>query len=220
MTSSENGYFIDQPNEFTRRDIGDGWRVSRRKIDPSTGISETVWSQTLKDDHLSSYIRLSQNSKWLGTSGREFTVFDTETGGIVFTHPEVTYRATEFSRLRSILPENATIADVGNLGGIDFVNNSLVTYRTRGNTDPCNRKPGEKYDNTKWRECIKELRKQGRYRTYYDVYEMDNIELESSPSYRTEVYRESNCMPTNTNWRGLLNINGELAYRSQIRAEN
>lgn len=220
LTSSENGYLIDQPNEFTWGETGDGWKISRRKIDPSTGNSEALWSRTLKDDHLSSFIRLSQNGKWMGVSGREFTVFDTETGEIVFTYPEVAYRATLFDRLKPVLPENATIADVGDFRGIYFVNNALVTHRSRGNTDPCNTKPGEQYDNTKWRECVKELRMQGRYRTYYDVFELDNIELDSSPSYRTEVYRESNCMPTQTDWRGLLNLDGELAYRPQIRIED
>ncbi|MCY3885572.1 MAG: hypothetical protein OXG24_11740 [Gammaproteobacteria bacterium] len=202
LTSSENGYFVEHPYELMHEEMGVYWNVKRMKLDPSTGSVETLWSRELNERYISrGGIDLSQNGNWLGISAGwandwEYNVLDTETGETIFRFPYKTDSATILARLKPILPENATMEDVGEYRGMNFVGNSLLTYRSRGNNEPCMVGPEVYFeDSAEWRECMRELRLEDRYRTFYDVYEMDTIELESSPSYRIERYNESSCVP-------------------------
>ncbi len=215
LTSSENGYFVDSPDELEPHEFGDVWQVTRRRIDVSNGETEDLWSRRLHIHNHSGRLSISQNGEWLGLSGYDYTVLDTETGETVFSYPSAGDPEAKLARLRPVLPEGATIDDMGRQGSIGFRGNTLVVYRRHGDTEACSKKPGEPYDPIRRRECIKELRLLGKYREFFDVYEMDSIELDSSPSYAVEVYSESGCMPANGRWRGLLERGGELVYRSE-----
>ncbi len=215
LTSSENGYFVDRPDELAPDEVGDVWQVTRRRLDASTGTSEVLWSRRVDVSNHHGLLSLSQNGRWLGLSGWNYKVLDTKSGETVFDFPRAPDRKAVFSRIAPALPDSATLADVGSIGSIRFRGNSLVSFRRVGDTSPCSTKKGEKYDDRKWRECIRDLRLQGRYRTFFDVFEMDNIELDSPPTYITEVFRESSCMPANSPRRGLIDLDGQLAFRPQ-----
>ena len=215
LTSSENGYFVDRPNELAPDEVGDVWQVSRRRLDPSKGVSEVLWTSRVHVKHHGGLLSISQNGKWLGLSGWNYRVLDTESGDTIFNFPRAPDRKAVFSRIAPALPDGATLADVGSIGSIRFRGNSLVSFRRVGDTSACSTKKGEEYDDRKWRQCIRDLRLQGRYRTFFDVFEMDNIELDSPPTYITEVFEESSCMPANSPRRGLIDLDGQLAFRRQ-----
>ena len=215
LTSSENGYFVDRPDELAPEERGDVWQVSRKRIDPSKGETEVLWSSRVYVRHHDGMLSLSQNGKWLGVDGWNYKVLDTSTGETVFDFPESPDREAVLARLAPALPDGATLEDIGRIGHIWFSGNSLVSFRMVGDTSPCSTKKGEKYDNRKWRQCIRELRLQGRYRTFFDVFDMSNIELDGPPTYITEVFEESNCMPANSPRRGLIDLDGQLAFRPQ-----
>ncbi len=215
LTSSENGYFVDRPDDLEPEERGDVWQVSRKRIDPSKGETEVLWSSRVYVRHHDGMLSLSQNGKWLGVDGWNYKVLDTNTGETVFDFPESPDREAVLARLAPALPDGATLAYIGRIGHIWFSGNSLVSFRMVGDTSPCSTKKGEKYDNRKWRQCIRELRLQGRYRTFFDVFDMSNIELDGPPTYITEVFEESNCMPANSPRRGLIDLDGQLAFRPQ-----
>ena len=215
LTSSENGYFVYRPDELAPDEVGDVWQVTRRRLDASTGTSEVLWSRRVDVSNHHGLLSLSQNGKWLGLSGWNYKVLDTESGETVFDFPRAPDRNAVLERLAPTLPDGATLADVGSIGSIGFRGNSLVSFRRVGDTTPCSTKKGEKYDDRKWRQCIRDLRLQGRYHTFFDVFELNNIELDSPPTYITEVFRESSCMPSTSPMRGLVDLDGQLAFRPQ-----
>lgn len=213
LTSSENGYFVDWPDELAPEERGDVWQVTRKRIDPTKGETEVLWSSRVYVKSHDGMLSLSQNGRWLGVDGWNYKVLDTSTGETVFDFPESPDREAVLARLAPVLPVGATLEDVGWYGNMRFLGNSLVGYRRVGDISSCSTKKGEKYDNRKWRECIRELRLQGRYRTFYDVFDMSNTEIDSPPEFITEVFRESNCMPANSPKRGLIDLDGHLAFR-------
>ena len=215
LTSSENGYFVDRPDELAPEERGDVWQVTRKRIDPSKGETEELWSSRVYVKNHDGELSLSQNGRWLGVDGWNYKVLDTRTGETVFDFPRAPHRQAVLARIAPALPDGATLADVGRIGHIWFSGNSLVSFRRVGDLRSCSTKEGEKYDNRKWRQCIRDLRLQGRYRTFFDVFEMDNIELDGPPTYITEVFEESNCMPANSPRRGLIDLDGQLAFRPQ-----
>ncbi len=48
LTSSENGYFVDSPDDLEPHEFGDVWQVTRRRIDVSNGETEDLWSRRLR----------------------------------------------------------------------------------------------------------------------------------------------------------------------------
>lgn len=219
LTSSENGYFVDRPDDLKPGEFGDVWQVTRRRIDVANDETQDIWSKRLPIRNHGGHLSISQNGKWLGMSGYDYKVLDTETGETIFSYPSAGNPEAKLARLSPVLPLGATIADMGTESYMGFRGNTLVAYRQYGDTEACSRKPGEPWDAVKWRECIKRLRLRGMSREFYDIYEMDSIQLDSSPSYTVEVYSESNCMPAQKRWRGLLDLDGELAYRSEQKFE-
>ncbi len=219
LTSSELGYFVSVPEELDPIDFGNVWQVTKRRLDPSRGETEDLWSKRIEIREHHGLLSISQNGKWLGMSGYDYKVLDTENGEAIFSFPSAGNPSAKLARLAPILDEGATEKDMGLEGFMGFEGNVLVGYRTYGNTDSCRTKPGERYNDVKRRECIKTLRLQGLYREYYDIYDMNSIELDSSPAFTTQVYSESSCMPMDGLWRGLLDIDGKLAYRSYQPSE-
>jgi hypothetical protein len=220
LTSSENGYFVDRPDELSAEEAGKVWQVTRRRIDAASGSVEDLWTQRIHIERHYGGLTLSSNGRWLGMMGWDYKVFDTETGETIFTYPLAGNPTEKLARLAPVLPDGASISDMGRNGHVRFIGDSLVVFRIYGDTSSCSPKHGEEYDEVKRRECIRDLRLQDKYRTYFDVYDMNTIELESSPSYTTEVFEESTCMPALNSWSGLVDIDGQLAYRSQLRLEN
>lgn len=213
LTSSENGYFVQHPNDIDPDESEGGWRVSKRRLRSSTREFEELWSVELNVRKLSGLMSLSENGKWLGLSGNEYMVLDTDTGETIFTFPYGSNREAQLVRLAPNLAEGATIDDIGQYGDLRFKGNHLVGYRILGGTSWCSQKSGEEYDRIKERECIRESRLLGKLKEFFDIYDMNSIELSSSPTYTTEVYSESNCNPANPGWKGLVNVDGKLAFR-------
>jgi hypothetical protein len=213
LTSSEIGYFVGLPDELDPRDYGEVWQVTKRRLDLSRGETEDLWSRRVESREHHGDLSISQNGRWLGMKGWDYKVLDTETGETIFSFPYAGDPPAKLARLAPVLGEGATEEDMGRQGSMRFKGDVLVGYRKYGNTDPCSTKPGEQYSAVKRRECIKSLRLQGLYREYFDIYDMNSIELDSSPAFTTQVYSESNCMPSDGQWRGLLDIDGKLAYR-------
>lgn len=220
LTSSENGYFVDRPDELNAGEAGKVWQVTRRKIDAAGGTVEEVWTRRIHIEHHYGELTLSSSGRWLGMSGWDYKVFDTETGETIFTYPLAGNPGEKLSRLAPVLPDGATVADMGRHGQVRFIGDSLVVFRIYGDTSSCNPKPGDENYVVKRKECIRDLRLLDEYRTYFDVYDMNTIELESSPTYTTEVFEESTCMPALNSWSGLIDIDGQLAYRPQLAPEN
>lgn len=215
LTSSENGYFVDSPDDVDPHEFGDVWQVTRRRIDASNDEVVDLWSKRLHIRKHDGELSISQDGQWLGLSGYEYKVLNTETGETVFSYPSAGDPEAKLARLLPVLPEGATVDDLGRESFVGFEGNTLVVYRTYGDTEACSTEPGEPWDPVRYRECIKEQRLLGRYQEFYDIYEMDSIQLDSSPSYTVEVYSESDCGPANGRWRGLLERDGELVYRSE-----
>ena len=215
LTSSENIYFVHSPDDVEPHEVGNVWQVTRRRIDASNDEAVDLWSKRLHIPNHGGAMSISQNGKWLGLSGYEYKVLDTETGETVFSYPSAGDPEAKLERLLPVLPEGATVDDMGRERSVRFSGDTLVVYRTYGDTEACSKKPGEPWDPVRYRECIKEQRLLGRYQEFYDIYEMDSIQLDSSPSYTVEVFSESDCGPANGRWRGLLDLEGELVYRSE-----
>ena len=57
----------------------------------------------------------------MAIGGLNFHLFDAETGRVAFTYPKVGHHEEQLARLASVVGENATTADLGRLGGINFV---------------------------------------------------------------------------------------------------
>ena len=220
LTSSENGYFVHSPGDLEPHEVGDVWQVIRRRIDASNDEFVDLWSKRLHIRNHGGAMSISHNGKWLGLKGYEYKVLDTETGETVFSYPSAGDPEAKLARLLPVLPEGATVDDLGRQGSMRFSGDTLLVYRTYGDTEACSRKPGEPWDPVRYRECIKEQRLLGRYQEFYDIYEMDSIQLDSSPSYTVETYSESDCGPANGRWRGLLERDGELVYRSEQSANS
>lgn len=214
LTSSENGYFVDRPEELTAEESGSVWQVTRRRLDPTNDEIVELWGRRLRVDWFGCRLSLSQNGKWLGFSGWDYKVLNTATGETVFKFPYAGNPAAILARLAPVLPEGTAEEEMGRHGSMKFDGNHLVAYRIRGNATACGRAPGEPWDPIKWRECLKEQRLNGTYQEFFDVWDMSTIEPESSPTFATQVYSESDCMPANPPWRGLIDVDGQLAYRA------
>lgn len=213
LTSSELGYFVNMPDEDMAKEFGDVWKVSRNKLNFETGLVENVWSQHVFVDTYGGSLEISDNRKWLIVNGYRVHVLDAKSGDILFHFPTVRDKQTQLKRLVNVLPENATTSDLGRLGGVGFTGNHLYFYRTYGSNRACNRVIHSRSDHIESKECERVLRKKGHYRVVHDIYEMDDIELGSLPSYRTDLVRETSCNRAMPTYRGLLEVDGRLVFR-------
>ncbi|MCY3884060.1 MAG: hypothetical protein OXG24_04005 [Gammaproteobacteria bacterium] len=215
LTSSEYGYYVDRPDDLDPEEVGDVWEVTARRLDPSTGDSADLWSTRLSVRKHYGLLSLSENGKWLGLSGWDYKVLDTENGETIFDFPYAGNPEAQLARLAPILAEGATEADLGTLSHMRFRGNYLVGYRIVGDASSCSKKSGGER-----LECLRDLRLRGLYGNFFDVYDMSTIELNGSPSFTTEVYRESTCMPASSGWKGLVELNGKLAFQPVRTIEN
>ena len=220
LTSSEHGYFVDYPDDLDPHDVGSEWKVTRRRLDPSRGDAEELWSSRLTVRHYGGGLSLSENGKWLGLSGWDYKVLETESGETIFDFPYSGKPQARLNRLTPVLAEAASVTDMGSLGHMGFKGNFLVGYRTVGDASSCSKKHGEKWDRVKERKCLRDLRLRGLYRSFFDIYNMSSIELNGTPSYSIEVYPESNCRPASSGWKGLVELDGSLGFKAVPDIEN
>lgn len=170
--------------------------------------------------HHGRLLSISQNGKWLGLSGWKYNVLDADLGETIFDFSSAPDRKAVLDRLAPIMPDSATLADVGRIGSIRFRGNTLVSFSRVGDTSSCSTKKGEKCDGRKWKQRIGNLRLRDCFRTFCHVFDMNDIEIDSALACITEVFEESNCMPTNSPKRGLIDLDGQLAFRPQQDSSN
>lgn len=220
LPSSERSYYVDRPDDLDSVQVEDTWEVTARRLDPSTGDFVDLWSARLSVRNYNGDLSLSENGRWLGLRGWDYKVLDTENGETTFDFPMAGNPEARLARLAPILGEGATEADLGTLSNMDFKGNYLVGYRIVGDASSCRKRSGEQWDRVKHLECLRDLRLRGLYGNFFDVYDMSTIELNGSPSFTTEVYRESTCMPASSGWKGLVELNGNLAFQPVPAIEN
>ena len=117
-------------------------------------------------EHFSGNMRLSRNGKWLGLSAWDYVVLSAETGETRFRFRTVDNVRREFERIRSVLPANASVSDIGTMQGAFFFEDYLIFGRRIGSLTGCSLKQGQTYDPTRYRECIREHRIRGKYRVF------------------------------------------------------
>lgn len=215
LSSSELGYYVDRPDDLDADEVGDVWEVTARRLDPSIGSSTELWSTRLSVRKHYGGLSLSENGRWLGLRGWDYKVLDTENGETIFDFPKTGNPEARLARLAPILGEGATDADLGTLSHMRFRGDYLVGYRIVGDASSCSEKSGGER-----LECLRDLRLRGLYGNFFDVYDMSTIELNGSPSFTTEVYRESTCMPASSGWKGLVELNGNLTFQPVPAIEN
>lgn len=220
LTSSGTGYFVDLPDTDKAKEFGDVWKISRRKLNFETENVEDVWSRHYSFDSFHGTMAISENRSWLLLDGWRVHVLDTDTGDLKFKFPSTRDKESQLARLANVLPANATTSDLGRLGGVGFQGNLLSFYRSYGSIGSCSRVIRKHKDRLESLECKRQLRMKGRYRTVYDIYKMEDIEIDSLPNYRTEVYRDTSCNEATSTYRGLLNDDGRLVFRQSDSREN
>ncbi len=213
LTSSEEGYFVDHPTDIEPKDLGEVWRVSRRKFDFATGVTRDVWSRNIPLENFDGSIQLSDNGAWLALDAWNFEVIDTSTGNTAFSFPAVGSESEQLHRLTSVLGPDASAQELGRLSSRRLHGNKLMFLREFGQLS-CSTKPGEEYDRKRYNECVLDHRQKGLYRSFYDVYDMNKIQQDSQPDFRVEVFRDSKCVKGTDSYRGLQNVEGKLTFLS------
>ena len=212
LVSSSEGYFVDPP-ESRARGV---WRITKRRLDARAGTTEDVWKSTLDLTEFFGRLSISDDGRYLGVHGWDFQVLDTETGRTLFEYPTVGQKDRRLAMLASVLGEDPSPADLGDLTDITFRDGNMLFFRQFGSHD-CSTPPGEEYDDVRYRECVRDHREKGRYRTVFDAYDLATLAPDSQPMYRAEVYRETNCMAGDMPFRGLQDVGGTLTYLTEVR---
>lgn len=192
-------------------------RVVKRVYEPTVhhGEIKTPWSRTLDLDGMGR-LRLSENGKWLAVGKTHLHVLNTENGETVFAFPttaslgrhlsskdrrQVVVRPdgrrrtweghlkdlAALSRLTSILGPDASPSDVGGVSHITFRGDRLLMHRTTGTGSPNKRR-------------------------YYDVFDLNGIQIDSPPTFRIELNRSYGCHAGDFYTQGLQIHDGELTY--------
>lgn len=206
LTSSEEGYFV----------LGeeDGPRIARRRFsyEPGEEPVEEVWS--VRPTQLRRYydgrIVLAGNGAWLAVPDWNLLVLDTTTGETLFEYPLAGDKEAELARLASVLPQGATVADVGGVGGVRFLGNDLLLSRKVGSNKACVFHGMQ--SRRKLYECHAELRRRGVYARVVDIFHMETIDRFSQPDSRIEVGPDIPCGAGNHPVRGLQNHQGRLTF--------
>lgn len=205
FASSTAGYFAE-PLES-----GDGgwrqWRVVGRQFEFGSAPSVSLqWSRELNLRHFTGHMFLGGNGQWLAIRSWNFQVLDTRTGTTVFEYPRAGDKGAERTRLASVLPANATLRDVGAVTSERFEGDALVLRRRIGSSSPCHgREPGD------YNDCLADLRRRGAYRTVMDVFDMNNVQLDSQPDYRLALNPAAPCQRPTVGAGHLVVEEGELA---------
>ena len=200
--SAESGSFEVVKREY--RGYGDEAGPQRRD----------AWTHAIPASHVGLMV-LSDNGAWLALdAGQRTWAFDADTGELVFAFPsteDVSLRIPQESwyekvpggdlnllqqawgaaalvRLRGVLGPEATVDQVGSLGGVGFRGNWLMLYRSVG--------------------------RGARARQYYDVFDLATAEIDSPPEFRVEA--DHGCAAGDF-VRGLQKHDGRLTYLNTRR---
>lgn len=196
-------------------------RIVKRSYGPAPrqGKFTTLWSRTL-DLNGVGQLDLSDNGKWLAVGSSHLHVLNAETGETVFAFPTLENLSRHLSaeekrqivvrpdgrrrtweghlndvaalaRLRSVLGPDASLTDVGG-GGIDFRGDRLLMYRTTNIGSP-------------------------NARRYQDVFDLEGIDIDGPPTFRTEWNRDYRCHSGDFYTQGLQIHDGELTYLTTAR---
>ncbi len=212
LSSSTNGYFVDLPKTTGSRERSQFWTVYRKELHPEERKENVIWRRTIELDHFSRNMQLSPNGRWLVLSAWEYVVLSAETGETRFRYRAVDNIRREFERLRSVLPDGATVSDIGSIGGASFFEDYLIFSRSIGTAKGCALKPGQAFDRTRYRECLRLQRLAGRYRWFHDVFDLNEVSVDGGPIFRREIFRDTSCSEANSRLPGLIVRNGVLAY--------
>ena len=155
-----------------------------------------VWSQEINLEHFSETMRLSNDGAWLILNAWVIQVLDTQTGKTVFTWPHaMPYDEEQLARLSTVLPPDATIADVGGVGSVNIFDGQLLLYR-------------------------KVQRAARRFSYSFDVFDMTGIVPDSKPNFRIPVSWGDRCLEGDFALRGLQDVDGALTYLTEKRGSH
>ena len=212
LSSSSNRYFIDPPNATGARDPRRSWTVSRKELRADGSDKRVIWQRSIELEHFSRNMHLSRNGRWLALNAWEIVVLSAETGETRFHYRTVNNVKREFARLRPVLPDGATVSDLGSVGSSFFIEDYLIFSRRIGTSSGCDNKPGQTFDAARYRACLRDQRLLGKYRWFQDVFDMNDGTVDGSPIFRREVFRDTSCSEANSPLPGLMVRNGVLAY--------
>ena len=212
FADSTNMFFVDYVKPFIAKERVKPWTISHKELDYKTGSEKILWKRTMELMHFSGTMRLSTNGKWLALSSWDYTVVSTDIGDTKLKFPIAGDDVKQLKLLRSVLPKNPDFSDMGEVVNSSFSGDKLVFSRTIGNTSDCYIKPGEVWDFRKDRLCERELRLSGKYRTFQDVFDLNIVPIDGSPTFRMEVINDTPCSVTHSPLPHLYVDQGEMKY--------
>ena len=213
--NSKEWYFVEYPaDRSVLKDDRIAWPVYRKQLDPARNEEKVIWHRMIELEHFNGSMELSLNGKWLGLSAWNYVVLDTQTGETRFEFQTVHDNEGQLARLRPVLPADATVSEIGSLGSGRFLGDYVLFYSNRGNATACSRDRIVPYNRTTYRTCLREQRLQNKYRWFHYVFDMNNVSIDSSPIFRREFFRDTECSIANSPLPGLRVNNGVLAYGS------
>ncbi len=212
--SSEVAYYLVDRRTTDRQEF-EVVKTRYQRYGESGGPERTdQWSRTIPGRLLGSMV-LSNNGDWLALQdGGRVWALDAATGDIVFAFPTTedlglqvpphlrgetypgrrvdhighAYDVAALARLRSVLGPDATVNDVGGIGGFGFRGNRLMLYHVVG---------------------------RGQHsRGFYDAFDLSKVGVHGGPEFRVEA--DGGC-GTGDFVRGLQVHDGRLTYLTSRR---
>lgn len=210
--NSEEWYFVEYPDRSLLKNDRIEWPVIRKQLEPVTNEEKVIWKRMVELDHFNGSMELSRNAKWLGLSAWNYVVLNTETGETRFQFQTVHDKKAQFARLRPVLPDNATISNMGSIGSGRFLHDYFLLHSKRGNATACSRDRLIPYNETTYLTCLREQRRQDTYRWFQYAFDLNTVSIDGSPSFRREWFRDTECSLANSRLPGLRVTNGILTY--------
>ena len=212
FSNSSSLYFVDYTSTVPGENQGRTWNVSRRELSPAHKAEKLLWERNIDLDYFYGTLILSPNGRWLGLSAWNYTVLSTDTGETKLKFSSVGDNESQLKRLQHVLPINASFKDIGELVGSSFIGDHLVFDRKIGSLKACTAGFGGAYNHKTYMRCIRDLRLEGSYRAFQDVFDMNRVTIDSGPIFRYEVFRDSPCAEVDTRLHGLRIDDGEMRY--------
>lgn len=209
LTSTEHGYFVNEPPMSSSEEDFNSWEITSRIIDRTTGKTEDIWRTTVNIPEFENKLIWTKNGNWLVLNGGDSVVIDNRIGKEVFKFPAHSNPDAVLQRLSASLEEHGNGNDVGNLKSGGFFKDYLVYRREYGSIDECWRhaqKPNG------FEKCRQELFERGSYRIFLDYYDLSSIEYDSPPDYTIKGRAYLPCAEASLPFRGFSEKDGELVY--------
>ena len=175
------------------------WLIQKKAFHwtaPHTGPKTTdIWTREVDLEHFYGGMTLSDNAAWLILNAWVIKILDAQTGATVFAWPDARrYDEEQLARLSTVLPPDATTADIGGVGSVEIIDGQLLLFRRLHNGP-------------------------GRSAYYFDVFDMAGIRPDSKPNFRVSVARNNRCLAGDFAFRGLQVVNDELTYLTNVRGQ-